>query len=46
MNKCYSWDEELNICLIWGCLCDQKEEYECFHKNLDEFKKLMEKNNV
>ena len=34
MNDCYGWDEELQICLLYGIVCDGKAE--CYHKTEEE----------
>lgn len=42
-GNCFAWDRDLDICLLYGIWCGQREDIECFHKNKEEYKKLKNK---
>ena len=41
-NKCYGYDDELNICLLYGVPCNSDTDIECYHLNKDEYSKKRE----
>lgn len=36
-SKCYAFDNELGVCLLYGIFCEQTQDYDCFHKTKKEY---------
>ena len=44
MNKCYNYDNLLDVCLIFGVYCDQDKNHYCYREHID-FKEELKKIN-